>query len=152
MNLGDTMKMNLFVSICCALLLGYLCTHFIFKQYNETIPTFSDFNNVYFLQYQVAILDNSSEMEVPYITVEDNGKYYVYVGITTDYQNAKKIKDFYSGMSTELYIKEEFVDNVEFVNELSQYDILLKSADEEQEVKSVLSTILSSYEEFVLKR
>jgi len=144
------MKMNLFISICCALLLGYLCAHFIFKEYSDTVSAFSETNNVFFLQYQVALSDNS--MDIPFIKVESDGKHYIYVGITTDYQNAKKIQSVYQDKNKELYIKEDYVDNEEFVNELSQYDILLNSADEEQEVISVLSTILSSYEEFVLRR
>ena len=74
------------------------------------------------------------------------------MGITTDYDNAKKIQDFYEQQGVELYIKEDEVASDEFFNELSQYDILLESTDTEEEITSVLATILASYEEFVLKR
>jgi len=40
----------------------------------------------------------------------------------------------------------------EFISELSQYDILLKSSKTIDEISSVLSTILATYEESVLER
>lgn len=147
------MKANLLISICCALLLGYLCANFLFSNYQKTSTTFGTENKVFFLQYGVYQQERTKDVLTdPYIEVEQDGNYYVYVGMTTNYDNAKKIKDFYEQQGIELYIKEEQVDSDEFFNELSQYDILLESTDTEEEITSVLATILSSYEEFVLKR
>lgn len=147
------MKANLLISICCALLLGYLCANFLFSNYQKTSTTFGTENKVFFLQYGVYQQERTKDVLTdPYIEVEQDGNYYVYVGMTTNYDNAKKIKDFYEQQGIELYIKEEQVDSDEFFNELSQYDILLESTDTEEEITSVLATILASYEEFVLKR
>ena len=148
------MKANLLISICCALLLGYLCANFLFSSYQETSrTTFSGENKVFFLQYGANQREISTDIQLdPHIEVEQDGNYYVYVGITTDYDNAKKIQDFYEQQGVELYIKEEEVASDEFFNELSQYDILLESTDTKEEITSVLATILASYEEFVLKR
>ena len=147
------MKANLLISICCALLLGYLCANFLFSNYQKTSTAFGAENKVFFLQYGVYQQERTKDVLTdPYIEVEQDGNYYVYVGMTTNYDNAKKIKDFYEQQGIELYIKEEQVDSDEFFNELSQYDILLESTDTEEEITSVLATILSSYEEFVLKR
>lgn len=147
------MKANLLISICCALLLGYLCANFLFSNYQETSTTFGGENKVFFLQYGAYEKEQPKEvLAVPHIEVEQDGNYYVYVGITTDYDNAKKVQDFYEQQGVELYIKEDEVASDEFFNELSQYDILLESTDTEEEITSVLATILASYEEFVLKR
>ena len=147
------MKANLLISICCALLLGYLCANFLFSNYQETSTTFGDENKVFFLQYGAYEKEQPKEVLAdPHIEVEQDGNYYVYVGITTDYDNAKKVQDFYEQQGVELYIKEDEVASDEFFNELSQYDILLESTDTEEEITSVLATILASYEEFVLKR
>ena len=71
--------------------------------------------------------------------------------MTTSMDNAKKIQENYRKKGIELYIKECYVSNNEFVSELSQYDILLSSSKTEEEMNSILSTVLASYEEFVLK-
>ncbi len=147
------MKVNLFISVCCALLLGYLCANFLFKGYQQTTSAFDEENKVFFLQYGVYQQEVPSDISAdPYIDVEQEGNHYIFVGMTTDYDNAVKIRDFYQEQGVELYIKEDQVENEEFFNELSQYDILLDSTDTADEITSVLATILASYEEFVLKR
>ena len=147
------MKLNFLISIVCALLLGYLCATFIFQEYRESSSVFADDNSIYFLQY--GVYTNSSNNDIKankYIQVKEDEKYYVYVGMTTSIENAKKIQEIYRKKGIELYIKQDYVSNNEFVSELSQYDILLDSTKTEDEMNSVLSTVLASYEEFVLKR
>lgn len=146
------MKMNFLISILCALLLGCLCATFIFKEYKESENVFGLSNSVYFLQYGVYTTKDSLDIKTEkYIELEEDGKYYVYVGMTTSMDNAKKIQSTYKEKGIELYIKESYVSNNEFVSELSQYDILLSSSKTEEEMNSILSTVLASYEEFVLK-
>ena len=147
------MKINFLISIICALLLGYLCATFIFREYKENETVFGLSNSIYFLQYGVYTDIEKANIKVDkYIDVEEDGKHYIYVGITTSMDNARKIQDNYKNKDIELYIKQEYVDNNEFVSELSQYDILLSSSKTEDEMNSILSTVLSSYEEFVLGR
>ena len=146
------MKMNFLISIVCALLLGYLCATFIFKEYKDSESVFGLSNTVYFLQYGVYTKQDSLDIKADkYIELEEDGKYYIYVGMTTSMDNAKKIQENYRKKGIELYIKECYVSNNEFVSELSQYDILLSSSKTEEEMNSILSTVLASYEEFVLK-
>lgn len=147
------MKMNFLISIVSALILGYLCANFIFNEYGNSQTTFSETNNIYFLQYGVYTKADSNDIKVDkYIQVEEEGKYYVYVGMTTNLENAEKIQKMYKDNGIDLYIKEGYVSNSEFVNGLEQYDILLGSSKTEDEINSVLSTVLASYEEFVLNR
>ena len=58
----------------------------------------------------------------------------------------------YDNEGIELIVEEKKVDSKEFISELSQYDILLKSSKTIDEISSVLSTILATYEESVLER
>ena len=147
------MKINFLISIVCALLLGYLCATFVFQEYKENETVFGLSNSIYFLQYGVYTNIDSADIKVDkYIDVEEDGKHYIYVGMTTSEENAKKIQDSYSEKNIELYVKQEYVSNNEFVSELSQYDILLSSSKTDEEMNSILSTVLSSYEEFVLGR
>ena len=147
------MKINFLISILCALLLGGLCASFIFNQYKDNETVFGLSNSIYFLQYGVYTDINKADIKVDdYIDLEEEGKHYIYVGMTTDIENAEKIKNNYKEKGIELYIKQNYVSNNEFVSELSQYDILLSSCKTDDELNSVLSTILSSYEEFVLRK
>lgn len=147
------MKMNFLISIVCALLLGYLCANFIFQEYKESNSMFSENNLIYFLQYGVYTNSDFDDIKADkYVKVENDGKYYVYVGMTTDIDNAKKIQDFYRKKNIDLYIKQDVISNSEFIMQLSQYDILLNSTKTEAEINSVLATILSSYEDLLLKR
>lgn len=147
------MKTNFLISIICAILLGYLSATFIFKEYRDSNSVFGASNTIYFLQYGVYTNPNSSNLkDTKYIEVKEDGKYYVYIGMTTNLENAEKIKKIYQDNKKELYIKESYISNNEFVSELSQYDVLLDSSKTKEEVNSILSTILSTYEELVLKR
>ena len=147
------MKINFLISIMCALLLGYLCATFVFNEYKNNETVFGLSNSVYFLQYGVYTNMEQATIKVDkYIDIEEDDKHYIYVGMTTSMENAKKIQDNYKEKGIDLYIKQEYVSNNEFVSELSQYDILLSSSKTNDEMTSILSTVLSSYEEFVLGR
>lgn len=147
------MKINFLISIMCALLLGFLCANFIFKEYKDNEMVFGLSNTIYFLQYGVYTNMDSADIKTEkYIEVEEDGKHYVYVGMTTDKDNAEKIQNSYKQKGIDLYIKQNYVSNKEFVSELSQYDILLSSSKTDEEMNSILATVLSSYEEFVLNR
>ncbi|MDD6223771.1 MAG: hypothetical protein PUB18_02090 [bacterium] len=147
------MKINFLISILSAILLGYLCATYIFNEYRDTDLVFQENETIYFLQY--GVYTNPELPDIPvskYLKVEEEGKYYVYVGMTTSQKNAKKVQDLYQKKGIELYVKQDYVTNPEFITELSQYDILLDSTKTEDEVNSVLSTVLASYEEAVLKK
>ena len=106
---------------------------------------------IYFLRYSSSLSKTGDKLPV-HIVVKEDGKDSYYVGITTLEENAKKIQEEYEKQGIELSIVEKKVNSEEFVSELSQYDILLKSTKTKEEMNSVLSTVLSSYEEFVLNR
>ena len=144
------MKFNFIISVICSLLLGYLCATFLFESQGSTSSTFQNTNQVYFLEY-VPTTDTKN-LSLTHILVEEKDKDCIYVGMTTLEENAKKIEEEYQKQGITLSIKTKKVDSEEFVSELSQYDILLKSTKTKEEMNSVLSTILSSYEEFVLNQ
>ena len=56
----------------------------------------------------------------------------------------------YRNLGTEVYVRELYIDNQEFVSSLEQYDILLDSVNVEEDIVSVNKAILSSYDEIIL--
>lgn len=143
------MKYKFFIPILSAVLLGYLCANFILNEYNEKELSFD--NNVYFLQVGAYNNLESSNETLKNIqnklTVKEDDKYYSYIGITSSSYQAERIKNIYKKENIDLYIKKVKLDNNKFINELVQYDVLLKNSKNIEEINSVLKTILATYEE-----
>lgn len=144
------MKMNFIISIICSLLLGYLCANFLLDSKNSSMSVFNDASHVYFLEYQQE--EKEQKLDFPHIIVEEQEGDKIYVGMSTNIENVKKIEEEYKDLKVVLTVTEKKVDNEEFVNELSQYDILLNTTKTKEEMQSILATILSSYEEFVFNK
>ena len=72
------------------------------------------------------------------------------VWLTTDLSNANKIKNIYEKKNIEVYIKPTVINNIEFVSNLEQYDLLLSEVENEDNLISISDVVLSSYEEIVL--
>lgn len=149
------MKISFIVPIICSILLGWLFGNFIYNQYSSISKEYEKSETIYFLQQGVYADDqvlkkNISNLE-SYTTIEDNDKYYVYIGITNNYEDALKIKDVYKEQGYNLYIKEDKINNEFFINDLKQYSTLLKSTNDFSKLNSILKVILASYEENVLQ-
>lgn len=153
------MKMKIKMSFLIAMLgmvaLGYFSGKLLFPNDATTNPTFQDVGIVYFLQQGVYSSFESMQENVKnltdYLYQEEEGKYYVYFGITSKEENAKKVKEVYEQNNMPTYIKAMVVSNPEFLSNLTQYDILLSSTDTKEGMDSVLKAILSSYKEFVVE-
>ena len=74
----------------------------------------------------------------------------IYIGFTTDSKNLTKIRNVYDELGIDVYIKEVFINNDEFINTLEQFDVLLDNVSSNVDVLSITGAILSSYDELVL--
>ena len=148
------MKLNIVVPIVCAILLGYLCASFIFNQYGIESLVFNESENIYFLQCGAYTTEEASKVEIKGIderlTVKEGDKYYSYIGMTSEKELAETIQKMYEKKGIDIYVKDSYLDNDDFINQIKQYDILLKSSNNLEEVNSVLKTILATYDEFIL--
>ena len=137
-----------------AILLGYFGGKFLFAGKVPSEATFYESGTVYFLQQGVYSSKENMEENVAnleqYLYREEDGKYYVYFGITSKEENAKKVKEVFEQEGKNVYIKAMPLTNEDFLSNLVQYDILLSSSDTSLEIESVLKAILASYREFVL--
>ncbi len=153
-NTGDHMKINLLIPIICAVLLGYLCASFIFNQYGVASLVFQEKGDIYFLQCGAYSTLDASNQPIDgieeKITMKEGNKYYSYIGMTSNLKIAETIKSLYEKKGIDIYIKEIHLENEDFLNELTQYDVLLESSDTLEEINSVLKTVLATYDEIVL--
>lgn len=146
--------MNIVVPIICAILLGYLCASFIFNQYGVNSLVFNENGNVYYLQCGAYTTEEASQKEIngidEKITVKEGEKYYSYIGMTTSNEIAKNIQDMYKEKGVDIYIKNDYLENDDFISQLNQYDILLEASKNIEEVNSVLKTVLATFDEIIL--
>lgn len=146
------MKIKFLIPLSLAILLGFFASKVIYGQYT-TNNSKSNYNS-YFLQQGVYTTLNSLKSSTKsleyYITQKINDKYYVYVGITSNIDNANKLKEIYKEKKIPIYVRKVNVDNLEFYSNLEQYDILLSSVSKPEDMLSITKVILSSYEETVL--
>lgn len=147
------MKKNL-ITIFLAIILGYICASFILEEYR--LSNFEDFNNIYYLQIGAYNKLDNALADLTSITnkkvIKEDDKYYSYIGITSSIDNANRIKKLYKEQGINVYIKEKYLNNKDFIYDLEQYDILIKNAKSKEEIDKVLETILSSYEINVLNK
>jgi len=150
-------KSSFFVAVIATVFITILVADIFYKKYQEGYKdVFSDTNSLYFLQQGAynnldVIKKNCKKLE-QYIIVEENDKYYVYVGVTKDKILADKIKATFKEEEIDLYVKEVYINDQTFVNEVEQYDVLLDTSKTMKEINSVMKSVLATYEEIVLKK
>ena len=89
-------------------------------------------------------------MKFPYyIHTTKDGKYYSYLGISTNLENANKIKGYYDNLGYSTSVEKIGVSNTHFIEVLEEYDKLLTSSNNET-ISSICSQILIKYEELVI--
>ncbi len=147
------MKKTFLLSII-FVILGAILGIFLKSNYQDkVISAFSEGKIYYFLQEgvyssQEIMMENTKDLDVKLIN-EENNKYYVYLGITRDEENAKKIKELYKNKGYQLYIKEINLSNEEFFNNVTQFDLLIKNTEKETEILTIEEVVLANYEEII---
>ena len=148
------MKKGFVIPLIISIVLGFVSANIVYNEYNKKQEI--NKNNTYILQGGVyttkETLDKATKNFDNYLVVSEGDKYYVYLAMTTSSENALKLKKMYEEMEQDIYIKETNIDNIEFVSNLEQYDVLIRSVDSTESLASINEVILSSYEELVLGR
>ena len=72
-------------------------------------------------------------------------KYYVYLGITEDYNLALKIQKYYKSKNIYTYIRSDYVENSETLNKLKDYDNKIKDTKDE-DIINVMKEIFDNSE------
>ena len=111
-------------------------------------------HNAYAIQYGVYTSADTLKKTISdidnYVVSMEDGKYYIYIGFTTDSKNLSKIRNVYDDLGIDIYVKEVFINNDEFIKNLEQFDILLDNVSSNDDILSITGAILSSYDELIL--
>ena len=149
------MKKYLFTFLL-AIVIGFFLSSFFINQYNSYtgIKVSGIGEELYFVQYGVFSSVESMEKETialqNYVYNINEYMYYVYVGITKNSDNANKIVDYYKNLGYETIIKKYEVTNTKFLEELNNFDNILKETDDKTAIASLINETLIKYEEVVI--
>lgn len=149
------MKKTIILSLIFTLL-GTLTGLIINTNDNKQIKTFNEEKKYYFLQEGIYsneknMLENTKELDSK-LVINENNKYYVYLGITKEEKIAQKIKNIYQNKGYSLYIKEINISNEEFYNNVTQFDLLINNTNKENEILTIEEVVLANYEEIILNQ
>lgn len=145
---------SVIIPLLFAVVLGFYGAKIVYG-FNRVKKTISEIShNAYAIQYGVykdpSTLEKTLSLLDDYVVSLEDGKYYVYLGFTTDYSNLSKIRDMYKNMGVDVYIREVLIKNEEFINNLEQFDVLLDNVNGTTDILAINSAILSSYDEMIL--
>lgn len=144
---------NTLIMMVVAIILGGISGMILFSKYKDTSYVFNENKKLYFLEEGVYSTKESLESNTkdinPKLVIQDDNKYHVYVGITSDFRNVSKIKKMYKDKGYSVYEKEIEVDNSEFTANISQYDILLESSKNDSDISTIEEVVLSNYENLI---
>ncbi len=145
---------KIFFMCLITVVLGCVSGKIIYDKISNIYAYTKSDNTVYLLQLGVYDSKESIKEDVKDIddllVVKEKNNYYVYVGISKYKSNLKKISRIYNDLGYNLYLKEEYIDDEMFLNNLKEFDKMLKKSSSDEEIKSICSIILSSYEEMVI--
>ena len=143
-----------FIIISFTILIGVFLGTYIYKSSKiETKTVFNEDNKIYFLQYGVysskkSMTDNTINLS-NYFYFKDKKGYHVIIGIIENKNNLEKIKDSFE-VTENIYLKEVNISNMEFMENLRQYEKLINSTSDKNVIINAEKLVLSKYEELVL--
>lgn len=120
---------------------------------DKVLDAFKESSNYYVLQEGVysneKIMEENIKNLSSKVIEEENGKYYVYVGITTKKENAMKLKKIYESKGYQLYLKNLKIASEEFYNNTVQFDMLINKTAKEDEILTIEEVVLANYDEII---
>lgn len=140
-----------FITSFIFIIIGIIIGKFIFLE-KDLLKIFKTKDRYYFLQEGVynntSLNENSLSVKNSIMEKKDN-KIYVYIGITKDEEIAEQLINIYKKKNINLNIKEKYITNEEFKNNIEQFDLLIKSSKNEDEIIKIQEVVLANYEEII---
>lgn len=137
-----------------SIIIGFIIGKIIFN--NKDILKLSKEEDIYyFIQegtyYDNNILENSMTSIKHKVFERKDDKIHVYIGITKSLDVAEKLINIYAKKDISTSIKEKSISNIEFKNNIEQFDLLIRDANSIDEILTIEEVVLANYEEIVKK-
>lgn len=134
-----------------SIIIGYLIGNIIFI--NKDIFKSNDEDNRYYLleegsYYNDKIINNKSSINQN-IVEKKNNRVYIYIGITRNLEVAEKLINIYEEKNINLSIVEKNYYNEELKTNIEQFDLLILSSKDKDEILKIEEVVLASYDEII---
>lgn len=141
------MKKSIIIVILIGSMLGLLFGKLLFKNYDGK-KYLNETGNIYYIQYGVytsndAAIKNASNLE-KYKIIENDDKYYVYLGITSNYEVALKAQKLYKEKGIYTFIRSDYVKNSETLELIKKYDNSLNDTSNLNDIQEVFKELLNN--------
>ena len=132
--------------------IGYLIGNIIFT--NKDIFKKNNENEKYYLlqegtYYDDKILSNNYSSIKQKIVEKKENKIHIYIGITRNLEVAEKLINIYDEKKVNLSIVEKYYSNEELKNNIDQFDLLINSSKDKEEILKIEEVVLASYDEII---
>jgi len=132
--------------------IGYLIGNIIFT--NKDIFEKNNENEKYYLlqegtYYDDKILSNNYSSIKQKIVEKKENKIHIYIGITRNLEVAEKLINIYEEKKVNLSIIEKYYSNEELKNNIDQFDLLINSSKDKEEILKIEEVVLASYDEII---
>lgn len=138
------------------IILGFILGNFIFKNKNEIIKKISKEDTCYFIQEGVYKDETSLKKNLNLINTKaydiNNDEYHVYLGITKDYEIANELVKIYENRGYKTYLKKKKVLSKKFLNNVKQFDSLIKATTNEDKILTIEEVVLANYMQIINKK
>ena len=135
-----------------ALLIGAVFSNLLISSYQEEMVMKSE-GNVYLLQYGIyttkEVLNENIKKLTDYIVYEKDNKYYVYLGIFVNYENAYKVSELLENSNIYTYIKNDYLGDSNLIKKLNILDEKMTNLKKEHEIKSLNREMLDLYKAYL---
>ena len=103
--------------------------------------------NIYLLQYGTYINKEVMEENVKkledYLTYEEDGKYYVFIGASTFLENANILSKLFENNGVYTYIKNDYIGNTEIINKILKLDKEMQEESDSNRIYEINKKILN---------
>lgn len=134
----------IFLSVIC----GAICGRLVYDIYAKKLDSDINGEKIYLVQAGAySTYDNmvSSTMLSNYVYYEDDdGLYKSIIGLTSNYDNVEKIKSTYKDV---VIVNEYYSKDKELNQRIKEYDLKLENTDKEDDIKDIVSAMLSLYKD-----
>lgn len=135
-----------------AVLIGAVFSNLLISSYQEETVMKSE-GNVYLLQYGIyttkEVLNENIKKLTDYIVYEKDNKYYVYLGIFVNYENAYKVSELLENKNIYTYIKNDYLGDTNLIKKLNILDEKMIDLKKEYEIKSLNREMLDLYKTYL---
>ena len=119
-------------------MIGLFLSDLLFDSYS-TETVMSSKYNVYVLQYGIytnleVLNSNLKKLNYRYVVVNNDNKYYVYLGFFTNYENALKVSKILEDNEVYTFLKTDYYNDEDLLTKLNQIDQKISLTDKVKEI------------------